>query len=175
MKRPGFLLAEALLALGLTAALAAAAFPAIAKLAGAVTERERRLHASETAFFACDYITDKIRQSRRRSPTDAVSDSRCIIAAHAEDGKLRPYTFLVEDRVWKLKLYTGRKQPLTGDEEGIHYDVVPFEGLPYFRQTPGGPVQLAYRMQPQGIKGCYDIRTAILPLADFFRMGEPYE
>ena len=45
MKRPGFLLAEALLALGLTAALAAAAFPAIAKLAGAVTERERRLHA----------------------------------------------------------------------------------------------------------------------------------
>ena len=81
----------------------------------------------------------------------------------------------MEERVWKLKLYTGRKQPLTGGEEGIHYDVVPFEDLPYFRQAPGGPVQLAYRMQPQGIEGCYDIRTAVLPLADFFRMGEPYE
>lgn len=174
MKRRGFLFLDAVLALGLTAVMAAAVFPAAARAARGADEMERRLHLSETAFFACDYITDRIRHSLKRAAADDLSGGAFRVAAVAADGRVRPYRFLVSGNMWRLELYTGRTQPITGGE-AVSIDVRPLEGAPYFRQDAGGLVHLAYGMRRQGETETFAVETAVLPLYDFFRVGEPYE
>lgn len=174
MKR-GFLFLDALLALALLAALAAAAFPAIGHIAGAAAAEERRLHEAETALFSCSYIADKIRWSLRRTPEGAVTDTQCVVTAEAQDGTLRPYTLYVLNHQWTLRLYTGRTQPLTGGETPLLYEVRAAGDAPYFRGEPGGLVHLSYEVGPAGMAEGYAVSAAVLPLADFFLMGAPYE
>ncbi len=174
MKRRGFLFLDALLALALTASLAAAVFPAVAQTAGASAALERRLHSEESALFACDYITDKIRHSRKRADGTAGPATSYKVAAIAADGRLRPYTFLVEEKEWKLKLYTGRKQPITGGEEPLLYEVRPLGEASYFRTESGGLVHLAYELRRHGAADHFAVETAVLPLEDYFLVGEPY-
>ena len=71
MKRRGFLLMEGLLALALSACLAAAVFPGAAYLAGAAAHTEERLRADEESLTAVLYIADGIRWSLARTdPAD---------------------------------------------------------------------------------------------------------
>lgn len=71
MKRRGFLLLEGLLALALSACLAAAVFPGAAHLAGAAAHTEERLRADEESLAAVLYIADGIRWSLARTdPAD---------------------------------------------------------------------------------------------------------
>lgn len=174
MKRRGFLFLDALLALALTASLAAAVFPAVAQTAGASAALERRLHSEESALFACDYITDKIRHSRKRADGTAGPAASYKVAAIAADGRLHPYTFLVQAQEWKLKLYTGRIQPLTGGEEPLRYTVRSLDGSSYFRLESNGLVYLSYMIQRLYDEEHYDVETAVLPLEDYFLVGEPY-
>lgn len=174
MKRRGFLFLDALLALALMASLAAAIFPAIAHTAGASAALERRIHGEESALFACDYITDKVRHSHKRADGASGPAASYKVAAFAEDGRLRPYTFLVEEKTWKLKLYTGRKQPLTGGEEPLMYEVRPLGEASYFRTETGGLVHLTYEIRRHGAAESYAVETAVLPLEDYFLVGEPY-
>lgn len=174
MKRRGFLFLEAVLALGLMAVMAAAVFPLAAQTARGADALERRLHLSETAFFACDYITDRVRHSRKRASVDDLGSGSYRVAAVAEDGKVRPYTFLVSGNMWRLKLYTGRTQPITGGESPS-CDVRPLDGAPYFRQDAGGLVHLAYAVERRDVGESFAVETAVLSLYDFFLVGEPYE
>lgn len=175
MKRRGFMLLDGVIALFLMALLSMAAFPAVGEAARAATDLEHRLHRQETALFACDYMTDKIRHSRQRTSAGAVTSSSCPIAAYDGSGTLRTYTLLAETAQWKIRLYTGVSQPLTGGEEPVPYNTYTYDGNPFFQGEAEGLVRLSYEIRRSADTDSFAVKTAVLPLYDFFLVGEPYE
>lgn len=144
MKRRGFLLMEGLLALALSACLAAAVFPGAAHLAGAAAHTEERLRIDEES----------------------------LAAVLSESGKEEEYTFAAEGGQWQLILYNGRSQPITG---GSASSGTAEEGsAPYFTVYSGGLAVVDFRLVMPGSGASREIRTAVLPLSDYFLMGEPF-
>lgn len=174
MKR-GFLLLDAVLALALMALLAGAAYPAVGQLALAAADLEHRLYRREAALFASDYLTDKIRHSRSRTAAGSVTSTACPITAYDGTGTLRTYTLLAETAQWKLRLYTGTAQPITGGEEPVPYNIYTIGGAPFFQGEAEGLVRLSYELRRSADEDGYEVSTAVLPLYDFFLVGDPYE
>lgn len=174
MKRRGFLLLEGLLALALSACLAAAVFPGAAHLVGAAAHTEERLRADEESLAAVLYIADGIRWSLARTdPADGGrTGNRYTFSALSESGKEEEYTFAAEDGQWQLILYNGRSQPITG---GSASSGTAEEGsAPYFTVYPEGLAVVDFRLVMPGSGASREIRTAVLPLSDYFLMGEPF-
>lgn len=184
MKRRGFLMLEALLALTILAAVCAAAFPMLGRVADMLEGIDSGLAAEEEGFFAYGYMAGKIRHSLQRSGTEGSSADEYKYKEYDQDDVIRTYTLLVDRKAWKIKRHTGAKQPITGDDAASPlYSVYRFgstkealtAGEKYFKSEPGGLVRVSYVMRRLTPLAEYEVRTAVLPLYDYFLVGENYE
>lgn len=185
MKRRGFFMAEALAALLIIAAMCTAAFPMLGRVADLLERTDSGLRNAEEGFFAYGYMTDKIRHSLQRTDADQRTEAdEYKYKAYDLKDMIRTYTLLTDRRAWKLKLYTGTKQPITGDDAAIpRYGVYRkgstrlslTSGEQYFVTEPGGLVRISYTMRRLTPDTEHEMETAVLPLYDYFRKGEEYE
>lgn len=171
-KRKGWLLLEALVSLSLLAVMAGAAFPAVTQIVKNLVFLEQRLYLQEDGLFAADYMTDKIRWTLERTEgTEQKTGTTYPIVAYNEDGDPADYFFMAEDKKWKLRLYTGIKQPLTGDNDKEPAYAVEEGERPYFTVEPGGLVRISYQMKAKSSKLMRGVDTAVLPLYDYFEVS----
>lgn len=185
MKRCGFFTAEALAALLVIAAMCAAAFPMLGRVADMLERIDGGLRNAEDGFFAYGYMTDKLRHSLQRTESaERTEADEYKYKAYDESDVIRLYTLLMERRAWKVKLYNGRKQPITGDDAAVpQYGAYRFgstaasltTGEKYFTTEPGGLVRVSYVMRRLTPLAECEVRTAVLPLYDYFLVGEAYE
>lgn len=173
-KRNGWILLEGLIALGLISFMAMAAFPLAGKTASGISYLISRGQMAESAFFASEFMTDKIRHSGRPKEDDlphaGISYTYYEINTH---GDMAPYRFFVDKDKLKILLYNGSSQPVTGNTndswERIAFE--PGEGA-MFRVAPGGLVTISFQMTDTKRKDAFACETAILPLADFYKLED---
>lgn len=182
MKRRGFLLLEMLLGLLISAMLAAAAMPAVGAAAEYAARLTGRMRAQEDAFFAADYMTDRIRYCLDRTePAEAPMETYIYAYEdYDEDGRIQTYWFIAGDGRWKNRLYNGRSHPLTGDQDSLpEYALSQAEEggrlVPYVTVYPHGLVRMAYKIGRNRPAAAYTAVTSVLPLRDYFLVGEVYE
>lgn len=173
-KRKGFLFLEALAALLLMSALAAALFPLAGQASSTLVTGEIRGRMGETGLFALDLMVEKIRNNRRPMPSSGVRGSSYGWYGLNEYGREAPYIFYEDGEKLKIQLYNDMVQPITGGglEEA---DFESREGSPLFRQEAGGPVHISFRLHRQLDRMQVDYETSVIPYADFYRKGKVYE
>lgn len=172
MKRKGFLLLEALIALLLMAGLAVAVFPVAGNLGRAILEGRLFGDMGETALFAMDFMTEKLRNDLTPM-AKPVSGSRHVYYDWDEYSRKKPYIFYVEDEKLKVEIYNGVRQPVTGAERGDE-SVDFIDGDPLFRQDHHGPLHIRFILHHRKGKE-REYETSIIPYADFYRKGKVYE
>lgn len=184
MKRRGFFILDFLIGLAVLSLLAAGAMPAITAVFSYTAELESRAKVQEDAVFAADYMTDRIRYclDRTRPEPEPIHTYAYAYQDYDENEKPNSYWISAEKKRWVIKLYNGSQQPITGDSnDGTDpkYALENFKGngeiLPYFTIYPHGLVRISYRIARVTPAVSYDLTTSILPLRDYFLVGEPYE
>lgn len=172
MKRKGFLLLESLIALVLMASAASAVFPVAGNMGRAVLSGRLFGDMGETALFAVDFMTEKIRNdlTPMKKP---VQGSRFDYHDWNEYNQQSRYTLYLEDEKLKVELYNGVRQPVTGGEKGDE-SIAFQEGGPLFYQAGCGPVHIRFILHHRKGKE-REYETSILSYADFYRKGKVYE
>lgn len=182
--RHGFLLLDFLIGLAVLSLLAAGAVPAIAAISAYAAAMETRAKVQEDAVFAADYITDRIRYCLDRTQPQKEPIYTAVYSYQDYDENENPnfYWIIAEKKRWFIKLYTGRQQPITGDSNDgtdLKYTLVQFKNggkvLPYFTIYPHGLVRISYQIERVIPSASYELTTSILPLRDYFLVGDFYE
>lgn len=173
MKRKGFLLLEALIALLLIAAAASAVFPVAGNIGRAILSGRLFGDMGETALFAMDFMTEKIRNDLTPSEKPVIQGNRFDYHDWNEYNQQSRYTLYLEDEKLKVELYNGVRQPVTGGERGD--ESIAFQaGSPLFYQEGGGPLHIHFILHHRKEKE-REYETSILSYADFYRKGKVYE
>lgn len=155
--------------------MGAALFPALAQMGEGILFLGCQRQAQEDGLSSVSYMTDKIRYTRERTAwAELKTGSNYPILAYNERDQLATYFFLAEEKKWKLQLYNGRKQPLTGDNSKDPAYAVTAGRDPYISVYPGGLVRISYAVTAAPAV-TVEIGTAVLPLYDYFLVGDPYE
>lgn len=175
-KRQGVVLLEMVIALSILALMAGAAGPMILQASEVMASLTQKVRLMEDGLFSEEYMADKVRHSLVRTKTDgAYIETVHPFYAYNQDGLRKSYAFSRESRAWYLLLYDGKgRQPITGDSGNAPAYAVEAGSRPYFMVQPGGLLQLSYRMEHES-GAAFAVETAVLPLYDYFLVGEPYE
>lgn len=175
MKRKGFLLLEALAALFLISALAVSVFPLAGRMAGLLLLDETRGQMGETGLFAMDFMTEKIRNTKK---TDTLPSGTSSFTCYAKNeyGAVSPYRFSLHQEKLKVVLYNGLVEPVTGEQSGDSEKIPMTEGeRGLFRRQGNGPLHLSFTLTEKNQGQERDFETSILPYADFYEKGKIYE
>lgn len=173
-KRKGWVLLECMLALFLISLAAMAAFPLSGHIARGLSRTAVKGQMTESAFFAGEFITEKIRNNGKQK-ADALpyTGGRYTYYEINTHGVMAPYRFYTEKDKLKIYLYNGSSQPVTGNTNDEKEKII-FEagedGM--FHVKPRGLVQVSFRMKEANGTDTYDLKTAILPHADFYGLED---
>ena len=177
MKRRGFLMTEALLALGILSLVAIGAFPLIARVGDVVTNTQRRIRCREDALFSAQYVAEAARfaLARTMATETTAADSYSFIRESDNHG-IQTYGFSVSGGVLRFQVYEAGAQPLTGDTSAApEYVVRHGERTFYFTTQPGGLLQISYQVLRRETGENFAVETAVLPLHDFLLAGDYFE
>lgn len=175
-KRRGLVLLEVVIGLLILSLMAGAVCPMILQVSEIMVTITRNIRLMEDGLFAEEYMADKVRHSLVRTKTDgAYVEAIHPFYAYNQDGIRKMYSLSRESGAWYLLLYDGKgRQPITGDSGKVPEYAVEAGTRSYFMVQPGGLLQLSYRMEhPSGAD--FIVETAVLPLYDYFQVGDPYE
>ncbi|MEE3453535.1 hypothetical protein [Dialister sp.] len=173
MKRKGFLLLEALMALLLISGLAISVFPLAGRLSGALILGGFKGRMGETGLFAMDFMTEKVRNTEKPS-ISPVNERFTYSVRNGED--VLSYRLYLDQQKLKVLLYNGHVEPITGEETGSTEEIPVIAGKDgLFRRQGKGPLHMSFSLlRPvEGIRS--DFETSILPYADFYEKGKVYE
>lgn len=173
MKRKGFLLLEALMALLLISGLAISVFPLAGRLSGALILGGFKGRMGETGLFAMDFMTEKVRNTEK--PSISPVNERFTYSVRNEEDVLS-YRLYLDRQKLKVLLYNGHVEPITGEETGSTEEIPVIAGKDgLFRRQGKGPLHMSFSLlRPvEGIRS--DFETSILPYADFYEKGKVYE
>lgn len=173
MKRKGFLLLEALMALLLISGLAISVFPLAGRLSGALILGGFKGRMGETGLFAMDFMTEKVRNTEKSS-ISPVNERFTYSVRNGED--VLSYWLYLDRQKLKVLLYNGHVEPITGEETGSTEEIPVIAGKDgLFRRQGKGPLHMSFSLlRPvEGIRS--DFETSILPYADFYEKGKVYE
>lgn len=183
MKRKGFLLLEALMALLLISGLAISVFPLAGRLSGALILGGFKGRMGETGLFAMDFMTEKVRNTEK--PSISPVNERFTYSVRNEEGVneegvneegVLSYRLYLDQQKLKVLLYNGHVEPITGEETGSTEEIPVIAGKDgLFRRQGKGPLHMSFSLlRPvEGIRS--DFETSILPYADFYEKGKVYE
>lgn len=173
MKRKGFLLLEALMALLLISGLAISVFPLAGRLSGALILGGFKGRMGETGLFAMDFMTEKVRNTEKPS-ISPVNERFTYSVRNGED--VLSYRLYLDRQKLKVLLYNGHVEPITGEETGSTEEIPVIAGKDgLFRRQGKGPLHMSFSLlRPvEGIRS--DFETSILPYADFYEKRKVYE
>ena len=177
MKRHGFLMAEALLALGILSLVCVAAFPLIGQIGDVVTTLQRRMRCREDALFSAQYTAEAVRFALARTTTaERTAANSYSFKRKSDNYGIQTYGFSVSGGVLRFDVYLGGSQPLTGDlASRPEYFVRQNEDAAFFTTHPGGLLEISYQVVHRESDNAFLVKTAVLPLYDFLLVGDSFE
>ncbi len=177
MKRRGFLMTEALLALGILSLVAVAAFPLIGRVGEVVTNVQRRMRCREDALFSAQYTAEAARFAlARTTATETTAADTYTFKRESDNNGIQNFGFSVSGGILRFDVYRGGSQPLTGDAETHpEYVVRRGERASYFTTQPGGLLQISYQILRRETGENFVVETAVLPVYDFLLAGDYFE
>lgn len=176
MRRRGFLLLDALLALGILSLVAAGAIPLIADVGSLSAALSHRIKTRQDAAFSAEYVTEAARFARARSTnTETIFADSYAFKRKSSNYGVQTYKFSVTNGILRFHVYEGGAQPVTGDNDtSPSYRVVSGEKSAYFTQEVDGLLSVSYAIR-HATGAEFSVETSVLPLSDFLKMGEYFE
>ena len=155
MKRRGYILLEALIALFLIASLSAALYPFAAEAVRAVDLMAKRSRIAGEGLYAMDFMTEQLRNALKRETASSISGDTYSYKAYNQSGEEKTYRFFLNQEKLKLDVYGMTTEPVTGTTSGKEEYALTCEEGPLFEMM--------------------HFRTSLLSYADFYRKGQRYE
>ena len=175
MKRRGYILLEALIALFLIASLSAVLYPFAAEAVRAVDLMAKRSRIAGEGLYAMDFMTEQLRNALKRGEASSISGDTYSYEAYNQSGEEKTYRFFRDQEKLKLDVYGMTTEPVTGTTSGKEGYALTCEEGPLFVKNGEGAlaISLSILYRPSG--EMMDFRTSLLSYADFYRKGQRYE
>ena len=177
MKRRGYILLEALIALFLIASLSAVLYPFAAEAVRAVDLMAKRSRIAGEGLYAMDFMTEQLRNALKRGTDVSISGNAYSYEAYSWSGeaKTKTYRFFLDQEKLKLDVYGMTTQPVTGTTSGKEEYALTCEEGPLFAKKAEGSLAISFSMVHRPSGETIDFRTSLLSYADFYRKGQRYE
>lgn len=177
MKRRGYILLEALIALFLLASLSAALYPFAAEAVRTVDLMTKRSRIAGEGLYAMDFMTEQLRNALNRGEASSISGDTYSYEAYNQSGeeKTKTYRFFLDQEKLKLDVYGMTTQPVTGTTSGKEEYALTCEEGPLFVKNGEGSLAISFSILHRPSGETMDFRTSLLSYADFYRKGQRYE
>ncbi len=181
MKRRGYILLEALIALFLIASLSAALYPFAAEAVRAVDLMAKRSRIAGEGLYAMDFMTEQLRNALQRGTDASISGNAYSYEAYSRtynqsgEAKTKTYRFFLDQEKLKLDVYGMTTQPVTGTTSGKEEYALTCEEGPLFVKNGEGALAISFSILHRSSGEMMDFRTSLLSYADFYRKGQRYE
>lgn len=175
MKRRGYILLEALIALFLIASLSAVLYPFAAEAVRAVDLMAKRSRIAGEGLYAMDFMTEQLRNALKRETASSISGDTYSYEAYNQSGEEKTYRFFLDQEKLKLDVYGRTTEPVTGTTSGKEEYALTCEEGPLFVKNGEGPLAISFSILHRPSGEMMDFRTSLLPYADFYRKGQRYE
>lgn len=177
MKRRGYILLEALIALFLIASLSAVLYPFAAEAVRAVDLMAKRSRIAGEGLYAMDFMTEQLRNALNRGEASSISGDTYSYEAYNQSGeeKTKTYRFFLDQEKLKLDVYGMTTQPVTGTTSGKEEYALTCEEGPLFVKNGEGALAISFSILHRPSGEMMHFRTSLLSYADFYRKGQRYE
>lgn len=175
MKRRGYILLEALIALFLIASLSAAIYPFAAEAVRAVDLMAKRSRIAGEGLYAMDFMTEQLRNALKRGEAASISGDTYSYEAYNQSGEVKTYRFFLDQEKLKLDVYGMTTEPVTGTTSGKEEYALTCEEGPLFVKNGEGSLAISFSLLHRPSGETMDFRTSLLSYADFYRKGQRYE
>ena len=177
MKRRGYILLEALIALFLIASLSAVLYPFAAEAVRAVDLMAKRSRIAGEGLYAMDFMTEQLRNALNRGEASSISGDTYSYEAYNQSGeaKVKTYRFFLDQEKLKLDVYGRTTEPVTGTTSGKEEYALTCEEGPLFVKNGEGALAISFSILHRPSGEMMDFRTSLLSYADFYRKGQRYE
>ncbi len=179
MKRRGYILLEALIALFLIASLSAALYPFAAEAVRAVDLMAKRSRIAGEGLYAMDFMTEQLRNTLKRGTDASISGNAYSYEAYSRtynsQAKTKTYRFFLDQEKLKLDVYGMTTEPVTGTTSGKEEYALTCEEGPLFVKNREGALAISFSILHRSSGEMMDFRTSLLSYADFYRKGQRYE
>lgn len=180
MKRRGYILLEALIALFLIASLSAALYPFAAEAVRAADLMAKRSRIAGEGLYAMDFMTERLRNNLERETASSISgDTYSYYAynqsAYNQSGEEKKYRFFLDQEKLKLDVYGMTTEPVTGTTSGKEEYALTCEEGPLFIKNGEGALAISFSLLHRSSGETMYFRTSLLSYADFYRKGQRYE
>lgn len=118
MKRRGYILLEALIALFLIASLSAVLYPFAAEAVRAVDLMAKRSWIAGEGLYALDFMTEQLRNALKRETASSISGDTYSYEAYNQSDEAKTYRFFLDQEKLKLDVYGMTTEPVTGTTSG---------------------------------------------------------
>ena len=175
MKRRGYILLEALIALFLIASLSAVLYPFAAEAVRAVDLMAKRSRIAGEGLYAMDFMTEQLRNALKRETASSISGNTYSYAAYNQSGEVKTYRFFLDQEKLKLDVYGMTTEPVTGTTSGKEEYALTCEEGPLFVKNGERPLEISFSILHRPSGETMHFRTSPLSYADFYRKGQRYE
>lgn len=175
MKRRGYILLEALIALFLIASLSAALYPFAAEAVRAVDLMAKRSRIAGEGLYAMDFMTEQLRNALKRETASSISGDTYSYYAYNQSGEEKTYRFFLDQEKLKLDVYGATKEPVTGATSGKEEYALTCEEGPLFIKHGESALAMSFSIVHRSSGETMHFQTSLLSYADFYRKGQRYE
>ena len=175
MKRRGYILLEALIALFLIASLSAVLYPFAAEVVRAVDLMAKRSRIAGEGLYAMDFMTEQLRNALNRGEASSISGDTYSYEAYNQSRKVKTYRFFLDQEKLKLDVYGMTTEPVTGTTSGKEEYALTYGEGPLFVKNGEGSLAISFSILHRPSGKMMDFRTSLLSYADFYRKGQRYE
>ena len=175
MKRRGYILLEALIALFLIASLSAVLYPFAAEAVRAVDLMAKRSRIAGEGLYAMDFMTEQLRNALNRETASSISCDTYSYEAYNQSGEEKTYRFFLDQEKLKLDVYGMTTEPVTGTTSGKEEYALTCEEGPLFVKNGEGALAISFSILHRPSGEMMHFRTSLLSYADFYRKGQRYE
>lgn len=175
MKRRGYILLEALIALFLIASLSAALYPFASEAVRAVDLVAKRSRIAGEGMYAVDFMTEQLRNNLKRETAASISGDAYSYYAYNQSGEAKKYRLFLDREKLKLDVYGTTTEPVTGTTSGKEEYALTCEKGPLFAKNGEGALAMSFSIVHRSSGEAMHFQTSLLSYADFYRKGESYE
>ena len=175
MKRRGYILLEALIALFLIASLSAVLYPFAAEAVRAVDLMAKRSRIAGEGLYAMDFMTEQLRNALKRETASSISGDTYSYEAYNQSGEEKTYRFFLDQEKLKLDVYGMTTEPVTGTTSGKEEYALTCEEGPLFVKNGEGALAISFSILHSKSGEMMHLSTSLLSYADFYRKGQRYE
>ena len=143
MKRRGYILLEALIALFLIASLSAVLYPFAAEAVRAVDLMAKRSRIAGEGLYAMDFMTEQLRNALKRGTASSISGDTYSYEAYNQSGEEKTYRFFLNQEKLKLDVYGMTTEPVTGTTSGKEEYALTCEEGPLFVKNGEGALVIS--------------------------------